>query len=202
MNAIIKERRLALGLTLEEVGNAVGVSRATVQRWESGSIANMKQSRIKALADILQISTAQLVGEDTPYDKPKYVKIPVLGRVAAGLPMSAVEEILDYEEVPFEWTQNSEIFALQIKGDSMEPRITEGDVVIVRRQSDVDSNQIAIVLVNGDDATCKRVVKHADGITLIATNPKYTPMSFTKEQIIELPVTILGRVIELRAKFN
>ena len=83
----------------------------------------------------------------------------------------------------------------------MEPKISDGDVVIVRRQSDVDSGQIAIVLVNGDDATCKKYVKHENGISLISSNPVYAPMFYTFEEIAKKPIVILGRVVELRAKF-
>ena len=83
----------------------------------------------------------------------------------------------------------------------MEPRISEGDVVIVRQQNDVESGDVAIVLVNGDDATCKRVVKHEHGLTLISFNPMHPPKFYTEQEVEQLPVQIIGRVMELRAKF-
>lgn len=127
-------------------------------------------------------------------------KIPVLGRVAAGIPLEMIEDIIDEEEIPGDMV--GEYFALQIKGDSMEPKISNGDVVIVRQQPDVESGQIAIVTVNGDDATCKRVMKYSDGIMLLSNNPNYAPMQFTKEEIENKPIKILGKVVELRAKFE
>lgn len=129
------------------------------------------------------------------------VRIPVLGRVVAGIPIEAVEEILDYEEITPELAATGEFFALKIRGHSMEPRMMEGDVVIVRRQDDVDSGDVAIVLVNGDEATVKRVKKQEDGITLIANNISvYEPHYYSNKEIEKLPVRILGKVVELRGK--
>lgn len=135
------------------------------------------------------------IGEPSPR-----IKIPVLGYVRAGIPIDAVEEVLDYEEISEEMARQGEYFALQIKGDSMEPRIQEGDVVIVRQQSDIDSGDIAVVLVNGNDATVKKFVKHENGVSLVAFNAKYEPMFYTPKEIQELPVSILGKVVELRGK--
>jgi repressor LexA len=95
----------------------------------------------------------------------------------------------------------SEYFALRIKGQSMEPKISDGDVVIVRCQHNIDNGQIAIVCVNGDQATCKKVVKQTNGILLVPFNPAFETAFYTNEQIESIPITILGRVIELRAKF-
>ena len=128
-------------------------------------------------------------------------KIPVLGNVAAGIPISAVEDILDYEEVPISWQNQGEFFALRIKGDSMENDINDGDTVIVKQQSDANSGDTVIALVNGDDATCKRLQKLDNGIMLVSNNSKYPPMYFSNEEIITKPVVIIGKVIELRRKF-
>ena len=119
----------------------------------------------------------------------------------AGIPIEAVQEILDYEEITPEMAAQGEHFALQVTGNSMEPRFQEGDVVIVRRQPDVDDGNIAVVLVDGNDATVKTVRKHKNGISLVAMNPSYTPMFFTNDEILELPVSIIGKVVELRGKF-
>ncbi len=130
----------------------------------------------------------------------KGIKIPVLGKVVAGVPIDAVEEILDYEEITQEMASQGEHFALQVKGDSMEPRISDGDIVIFRKQSDVDTGNIAVVLVNGDEATIKKIKKRPDGIMLIPTNPEYEVMFYSNQEIEQLPVRIIGRAIELRAK--
>ena len=133
-------------------------------------------------------------------DTPNTV-IPVLGKVVAGIPLDAIEDIIDYEEIPLSMAKSGEFFALQIKGDSMEPKFSEGDVVIVRKQDDVDSGSIAIILVNGNEATIKRVKKFDGGINLVPTNPAYDVLTYTNEQIENLPVRIIGKVVELRAKF-
>ncbi len=128
-------------------------------------------------------------------------RIPVLGRVAAGLPMSAQEEILDWEEITGDMALDGDYFALQIKGDSMEPRMKDGDVVIVRQQEDADDGDVVIALIDGNDAVCKRLKKYEDGIALVSTNPAYEPMYFSKSEIDMEPVRIIGRVKELRAKY-
>ena len=132
---------------------------------------------------------------------PKGVTINVLGRVAAGIPIEAIEEIIDTEEISQEMASTGEFFGLKIHGDSMEPRMYEGDVVIVRKQEDADSGDIVIAMVNGDDATCKRLVKYENGINLLSLNSKYAPIVFSKEEIETKPVRIIGKVVELRGKF-
>ena len=202
MDSFIKQRRKELGITLEDIGRYVGVSKATVQRWETGSISNMRRDRIKKLSEILQVSPDMLLAEGAAEEcvNPAVVKIPVIGTVAAGIPIAAQEDITGWEEVPQEWTRNATLFALKLKGDSMEPRMAAGDIVVVKQQSDVESGEIAIVMVDSE-ATCKKVVKHSDGIVLVSNNPKYEPMFFTCRDIEEKNITILGRVMELRVKF-
>ena len=204
---LVKSRRIKLGLTLEEVGKIVGVSKATVQRWESGEISNMRRDKVLLLAKALHTTPSYLMGwEDdaenqSHLQKSKGVKIPVLGRVVAGIPIDAVEEILDYEEISEDMARQGEFFALQVKGDSMEPRIVDGDVVIVRKQEDVDSGDIAIVLVNGDEATIKKIQKFDGGINLVPSNQSYPVLTYSYNDIEQLPVRVIGKVVELRAKF-
>lgn len=135
----------------------------------------------------------------TGYPAGRGVRIPVLGRVVAGIPIEAVEEILDYEEITPELASTGEFFALQVRGDSMLPKLEEGDVVIVKKQEDVETGDIAIVLVNGDEATIKQIKKVDGGIMLYGFNPDvYEPHFYSNQQIEELPVRILGKVIESR----
>jgi repressor LexA len=133
--------------------------------------------------------------------KPKGVRIPVYGAVAAGIPIEAIEDIVDYEEIDQELAATGEFFGLRIKGSSMEPRICEGDVVIVRRQADADTGDVAIVIVNGYNATVKRIKKETTGITLIPFNPAYEVRYYSAEDVERLPVRIIGKVVELRGKF-
>ena len=124
-----------------------------------------------------------------------------MGTVQAGLPSTAAENIIDYEEIDEALASTGEFFALQVRGDSMEPKFSQGDVVIVRKQDDADSGDIVVALVNGDEATIKRLKKRPEGILLIANNPTYEPMFFSNREIRELPVRVIGKVVELRAKF-
>lgn len=134
--------------------------------------------------------------------KRKVARIPVLGRVAAGVPIEAIENIEDYEEMYINaFDDPHDYFALRIVGHSMEPRIWDGDVVIVHKQNDADNGKIAVVLVNGNDATVKQIKKSDSGITLIGMNPAvYSPHFYTAEEVIQLPVRILGVVCEVRGK--
>ena len=199
----INARRKQLNLTLKEIAEYVGVSEATVSRWESGNIANMRRDRISALAQILKVSPIDIMGvtEDDIDDSITAVQIPVLGYVKAGIPMTAVENIIDYEEISQEQARTGEFFGLMIKGDSMEPKISEGDVVIVRKQETVENGEIAVVLINGDDATVKKFYRTDAGIKLVSTNPTYDPFFFTPDEVNSLPVIVIGKVVELRAKF-
>lgn len=120
----------------------------------------------------------------------------------AGIPLDAIEEIIDYEEIPKSMSATGEFFALQVKGDSMLPTLKDGDVVIVKKQPTVDSGDIAIVLVNGNEATVKEVKESPGGITLIGHNVAvYTPQFYSNEEIKSLPVEVLGKVVEMRRKF-
>jgi lexA repressor len=190
-------------MTLEELGNKVGVGKSTVRKWENGMIANMKRDKILKVAEALNTTPAYLMGWDEAKEEPKKkgVKIPVLGRVAAGVPIEMIEDVLDYEEITEDMAKHGEYFALKIQGDSMTPRICNNDVVIVRQQDDADNGDIVIAAINGDDAVCKRLQKYNDGIALISLNPVYDPIYLKKDEIDEKPVRILGKVVELRGKF-
>ncbi|MGM9682903.1 MAG: LexA family protein, partial [Eubacteriales bacterium] len=107
----------------------------------------------------------------------------------------------DWEEISETMAHNGEYIALRIKGDSMEPRMKTGDVIIVRLQNDVDNGEIAVVRANGDEATCKKIKKTPEGLMLLSLNPEYEPIFYTAKQVQELPVSIIGKVVELRAKF-
>ena len=125
----------------------------------------------------------------------------MLGYVAAGVPIDAIEEIIDWEEIPKEMAARGEYFGLKIKGDSMAPKIENGDTVIVRQQPDAENDEIVIVTINGDEGMCKKLRKSSEGLTLISRNPAYEPMFFTPQEVNDLPVTIVGKVIELRRSF-
>ncbi len=198
LSDVIKKRRSELGLTLLDIAKKMEVNEATVQRWESGNIKSLRQGRLAQLAEILKVSPAELMGWTN--ERQRHL-IPVLGDVPAGIPIEAATNIIDYEEISEEMARAGDHFALRIRGDSMEPRFKEGDVVIVRKQETVDNGQVAVVMVNGNDATVKKFYKTAAGVMLVGNNPTFTPLNYTPEQVEQLPVRVIGRVVELRAKF-
>ncbi len=197
----IKVSRERLGLSQVNLSIKIGVSKQTLYKYENNIITNIPSDKIELIANTLNIFPSYLMGWDTVIRKKKGIKIPVLGTIAAGIPIEAVEDIIDYEEITEELSHTGEFFGLQIKGDSMEPKFSNGDVVIVRQQDDAESGDIVIATANGSDATCKRLQKYTEGIALIATNPVYEPLRFTSDEISNKPVRILGKVVELRAKF-
>lgn len=195
----IKLRREELGLSQEELGKRLGYkSRSSINKIELDQ-RNLTQSKIKSIADALETTPSYIMGwEETTAPTTTGIKIPVLGRVAAGIPIDAIEDVLDWEEIPQSMAATGEYFGLKIKGDSMLPDIKSADVVIVRRQEQVENGEIAIVLINGDEATAKKVKHTESGIMLIPNNPSFEPMFFSKAEIATKPVQIIGRVVELR----
>lgn len=195
----LKEARKNARLSQQKVADYIGVSQNTYSYWENGKY-NIDNDALKKLSELFNVSVDFLLGKEIAI--PTKASIPVLGTVQAGIPLEAIEDIIDYEEIsPSLLEHGEEYFALQVKGDSMLPRMREGDVVIVRKQADVAHDDIAIVLVNGSEATIKRIVKSEAGIMLVANNPAYEPRFYSNKEIAELPVIILGKVVELRAKF-
>lgn len=199
-NERLKTLRIQQKMTQSELAKKIYISQPAYSKYEVGT-ASPNPETLSKIADALDVSVDYLLGSDSQPARPGYIRIPVLGRVAAGIPIDAIEEVIDWEDISAEAAGDGEYFGLQIKGHSMEPKISDGDVVIVRRQPDVDSGDIAVVLVNGDDATVKKVKKSPQGVTLIPSNPAYEPMYYSNKEIESLPVQILGRVVELRAKF-
>lgn len=196
----LKVLRSKTNQTQATVAKAIGVDRTTYAKYESGA-SEPSFEMLQRMAKYYNVSVGFLMGETELSTNSDHIRIPVLGRVAAGIPIDAIEEVIDWEDISADMVAGgAEYFGLQIKGDSMEPKISSGDIVIVRKQPDVESGEVAVVLVNGDDSTVKRVKKSAAGITLIANNPAYDPVFYSNEDIEKLPVAILGRVVELRAK--
>lgn len=196
----IFEARKRRKISRKEVADFLQVHETTIKRYEDGNTKKLPTDRLEKIAKYLNTSIEYLMGWEEE-QKPQGIKIPVLGTVAAGIPISAVEDILDYEEIPQTWKNQGEFFGLRIKGDSMKPDINDGDTVIVKQQTIANNGDIIIALVNGDDATCKKFEKLDNGIMLISNNSEYSPMYFSNEEVITKPVVIIGKVVELRRKF-
>lgn len=196
----LKELRKKLGYNQTQIANKIGVSQNAYSRYELG-VAEPSQDCLVALSKLFNVSIDYLLGIEEKSTE-KGLKIPVLGSIPAGVPIEAVEEILDYEEIPREWESQGEFFGLKVRGNSMEPRICSGDVVIVRKQPDAENGSVCVVMVNGFDATLKQIKREPDGIWLIPFNKQdYSPIFYNNEQIDNLPIEIRGKIVELRGKF-
>lgn len=189
------------GKTQTQVAKDLGFPQTTVSAWMTGR-RTPRMKYIDMLCEYLHCLRSDIMEEHQEQTKEvSAVRIPVYGYIAAGIPLEMIEDRVDWEEIPEDMARRGQFYGLKIRGDSMEPKISSGDVVILRQQDDVESGELAVVSIGNEAATCKRVVKYDNGIALISTNPKYEPMFYTSDQVVKLPVRVLGKVVELRAKF-
>ena len=188
------------GKSASGVAREIGLSNAAANGWKNGKTP--QEVTLKKLSIYFGVPIYELIGNQRDETLPsRGTQIPVLGDVAAGIPIEAITDIIDYEEIDEAMARTGDFFGLRIKGASMEPRMQEGDVVIVRRQDAADTGDTVVALVNGDSATVKKIKYGPDGITLIPTNPSYDPMFYSAVEVERLPVRVIGRVVELRAKY-
>ena len=215
---LIYNRRKELGLTLEEVGDAVGVSKSTVKKWENGFISNMRRDKIEKLADILQLNPIRLLGityekyEDGgieskvfTYKYPKIeeivVPIPLIGRVAAGYNCYADDNITEYIKTDRDIIKEGyAYFWLEVKGDSMEPELHEKDLVLIREQDTLEKKCFAVVTIDDEDGLVKLVDIEKNRITLNSVNPYYPPRVFEREEMNR--VKLVGKVIEIKRRLE
>lgn len=196
----IRECRISKRKTLEQVADAVGVSRQTMSRYETGVIGNIPSDKIEAIAKYLNTTPSSLMGWDGdpkneihPYI-PTY-RIPILGRISAGLPLYADENIEGY--MMTELNGGAEYFALRVRGDSMTAaRIYDGDILVVRRQDHVENGQIAVVLVNGDEATVKKFYRTDTTVSLVpqSLNPEHQMQIY---DVSKTEIKVLGLVVQI-----
>lgn len=197
----LKVFRKKMGLTQADVADHLGIDRSTYAKYETGQ-SEPNFDMLQKISLLFGTSIDVLINGNAAPTSTGGKWIPVLGDVAAGIPIEAIEDIVDYEEIDAALAATGDFFGLRIKGSSMEPRIREGDVVIVRKQDDADTGDTAVVMVNGDSATVKRIKKEPDGsIVLIPNNPAYDAQHFSPAEIVDKPVHIIGKVVELRGKF-
>ena len=196
-----------------DLSEKTGISKSSLSEYISGKY-EAKQNGIYLLAKALDVSEAWLMGLDVPMErnfdnniagvnKKSYENaiVFVYGTIPAGVPMECIEDIIDTEEIDADMLKGGkQYFGLKIKGNSMFPEYLDNDTIILEKVEDVESGTDAVVMVNGDDGTFKRVFKNENGIILQPLNPEYTPMVYTNEQIEKLPVRIIGKVVELRRK--
>ncbi len=217
---IVHNYRTRHGLSMDEFSRRCQLSKGYISMLEKNKNPKSGKPIIPSITTYVNVAAAmglsvdelmdrvgedQLVKLNAPSTTPSIhagYKIPVLGNVAAGTPINAMEEVLGYEYLDDKYKGDGcDYFALRIDGRSMEPTIMDGDTVIVRQQSDVENGDIAIVLVDGNDATAKEIKESADGITLIGHNATvYTPHFYSTQEVNDLPIQIIGRVMEVRRK--
>ena len=209
VGARLKQARELRHITLEEAGKKVDVHKSTVLRWENGETEKIKLPIIETLASYYNVNPVWLMGYDVPMENTEDMlkkigaiplseiettKIPVLGKVKAGYNYLAQENIIDYIAFNIDGADKENYYALYVIGDSMEPLFDDGDIVIVHKQDDFNNGDNCVILINGDEATIKKVYKGTTGIKLQAVNPYYPPRIFTEEEIRDLPVKVIGVV--------
>ena len=198
------EARRDKGLTLEQVGEIVGVDKSTVMRWESSDTKKIAIPIIEKLAIIYDVNLQWILGDDVEkhilnVTKKDMLKMPVLGTIPAGIPIEAIEDIDGYLYVTKERLKGNmgDYFLLKVRGDSMEPKYLNGDVVLFRRNPSPESGADCAVMVNGDDVTFKQFFKFDDRVELRPYNRDYQIRTFSPEEVNTLPVTILGEALSL-----
>ena len=208
----IKHYRTQKNITQQELGEYLNTTSQTISRYESG-ILEANQDVLFKLAEYFKVSINDFFpplnfdnAEIVPITNDT-VQIPVLGTIKAGLPIEAQEDILEYIEIPKQWTKGGKSFyGLKISGDSMFPKYSEKDIVIFEQTNDysIANNKDCAVMVNGFDATFKNVTISESGITLVPLNlnnqDNYLPTFYSKEQIESLPVKIIGIAREKRTR--
>ena len=180
-----------------DVCRELDLNKATLSSWMNGTRAP-RMSKIDMLCRYFGCTRSDIM-EPEKQNTVISRRIPVLGRIAAGTLTDAVENVLDYVEIPEAW--RGEYFALKVRGSSMMPRITEDDILICRRQGEAESGDIVIAQAGRDEATVKKLVIMDNGISLQPFNPEFDPMFYTWEQKETIPVEILGKVVESRHRF-
>lgn len=209
MGKRLKELRLQKGVTQEEVGKVINVKKPTIMKYEKGLVENLKRSSIEKLANYFNVTPSYLMClEESQTDKfgNSVVSIPLVGDVRAGYNYLAEENWQGTKEIKAELAKTGDFFALRIKGNSMFETLWDGDIVAIKKQDFANDGDIAVVIINGDEATVKKIRILDNGIKLIPLNRRINPETqepyfedvfFSKEDIETKPVRIIGIVKQL-----
>ena len=204
----LRDIRKQQNITIKELAEKINVAESTVSLYETQK-RQPSLDILRTIADTLDTTTDNLLGRESSNVEPvninkNLVKIPIYGKIPAGVPMEMVDEsyVDDYIEMDSKQLRGSSTyFGLKVKGNSMFPEFRNGDIVIFRQQSHCENGDFCAVSINHTECTFKKVLKKESGITLMPLNPDYDPMFFTKKEIINLPITILGVVKEVRRSY-
>ncbi len=174
----IRSQRKSLGLTQKELGKLLGLSEGSISKYESGKVEDATTTRLNDFATTLKVDIAWLLA--TPIKEQEkignLIQLPIVGKICCGNGSFAYEEIEGYESTPESWLNGGEYFYLRAKGDSMKnARIQEGDLLLIRRQSDVEDGEIAVIQIN-DEAILRKVYKRDGMLLLQSENPDYPPI--------------------------
>ena len=211
LNNNVKYLRTEKKISQQSLADAIGVDRSTVSRIENGEIETTIDNAIK-IANHLNVSLNDLVSKDLRFDNGELIdvssniiKIPVYGTIKAGIPIESQSDIIDYVEIPKDWTRGGKKFyGLQLSGDSMFPKYNDKDIVIFEQNNDVElfNGKDVAVMINGTESTFKKILVNDQGIVLQPYNMAYDIMMFSKEQVEQLPIRVVGIAKEKRTKID
>lgn len=209
LNKNIKHLRNKQNISQQELADKVGIDRSTISRIENNEIETTVPTAEK-IAQNLNVSFADLVSRDLTFDNvdpislsSDIIQVPVYGTIKAGFPIESQPDIIDYVEIPKEWTRgNKKFYGLKISGDSMFPKYNENDIVIFEQSDDQEmyNGRDCAIMINGTESTFKKLLVNDQGIVLQPYNTAYDIMMFTKEQVQQLPIKIIGIAIEKRTR--
>ena len=191
----IKRLRAESGLTQDRLGELVGVTGKAVCSWELG-LKTPRMPVIERLADLFGVSKTEIIEDAKSTPVSPITRVPILGRVAAGSGCLADDNLDGYENVPTDILSTGEEFILlNVKGDSMSPKIEEGDRLLIQLQPSVDSGSYAVVLIDDEDGVVKKVCYSKNRIELISENPYYPPRIFEDSEVTRVRVVGLVKYI-------
>lgn len=202
----IKDALRLRGMRQIDLASRTGISKGCISQYVSGKF-DPKQTNLYTMANALRVRPDWLMGLDVPMEDAPVIevvpmkdtlRVPILGKVAAGEPIYAEGNVEGELMVDPSLACGMPLFALRVKGDSMSPQILDRDIIIVREQSEVEDGDIVVATVNGGEGCVKRLKMYAHALSLVSVNPSYEPMYFGEDDVENLPVRIIGKVIEIR----
>lgn len=205
----LKYLREKKGLSQNRLAEKIGVNQTTIARWEDDNRVPTIDNAID-VSNALDIPLEVLLGKDLRFDNAEVVeleqnivKIPVFGTIKAGIPIESQPDIIDYVDIPKDWMIGEKnFFGLKISGDSMFPKYLEEDIVIFEQCDDIEkyNNKDVAVMINNTESTFKKILVNEQGIVLQPYNAAYDIMMFSKEQVENLPIKVVGFAREKRTK--
>lgn len=182
-----------------ELAEAIGVTKSSINAYMTGS-KMPRMDKIQRLATHFGINVSDLLEDERQGSSGNAEVIPVLGRVPAGVPIEAIEDVLGYEEIPHSLAKTGDFFGLKVKGNSMYPLLYSGETIIIKKQESAENGDIVVALIDNDETTVKRLRILTDGIILEAENPEYNSLYFNEKQIKSGKLQIIGKAVESRKK--